>query len=86
MQELATLDGQDGDERPTPDQIIPTKAAATPLPAEVPLLPKPAIPVHRRGISRITAARLIGLVVLVVAGGILGSVSLLAHFGVIGTR
>ena len=34
----------------------------------------------------ITAGLLIGLVVLVIAGTLLGSVSLLAHFGVIGTR
>ena len=33
-----------------------------------------------------SAALLIGLVVVIIAGGILGSVSLLAHFGVIGTR
>ncbi len=33
-----------------------------------------------------SAALLIGLVVVIIAGGVLGSVSLLAHFGVIGTR
>ena len=33
-----------------------------------------------------SAAILIGLVVVIIAGGVLGSVSLLAHFGVIGTR
>ena len=32
------------------------------------------------------AGLLIGLAVLVVAGGVLGSVSLLTHFGVIGAR
>ncbi len=71
---------------PAADQLLEPTAAATPLPAEVPLLPTPALPVHRRRLSRRTAALLIGLVVLVVAGGILGSLSLLAHFGVIGAR
>ena len=33
-----------------------------------------------------SAALLIGLVVVIIAGGVLGSVSLLAHFGVIGTQ
>ena len=43
------------------------------------------MPVHRkaRRVSRPMAVLLIGLAVLVVAGGILGSLSLLAHFGVI---
>ena len=44
------------------------------------------MPVQRkaRRVSRISAALLIGLVVVVIAGGVLGSFSLLAHFGVIG--
>ncbi len=61
-------------------------AAATPVPADVPLLPAPPSTRQRRGVSRRTAALLIGLAVLVIAGGILGSLSLLAHFGVIGAR
>ncbi len=46
------------------------------------------MPVQRkaRRLPRISAALLIGLVVLVIAGGILGSFSLLVHFGVIGTH
>src|SRR6266566_3509530 len=63
-----------------------SKAAARSSPAVVPLLPLPAMPVHKRGVSRITAGLLIGLVGLVITGTILGSVSLLAHFGVIGTH
>ena len=47
--------------------------------------PPPSIR-QRRRISRRTAGLLIGLVVLVIAGGILGSLSLLAHFGVVGPR
>jgi peptide/nickel transport system substrate-binding protein len=59
-------------------------AAATP--AEAPPLPSPAHPQRRRIIAGLPAALLIGLVVLVVAAGVLGSLSLLAHFGVLGAR
>src|SRR5438876_187202 len=61
--------------------VLPT-AAVVPSPLE------PPMPVQRkaRRIPRSSAALLIGLVVLVVAGGVLGSVSLLAHFGMIGTH
>ncbi len=46
------------------------------------------MPVQQKAkhLPRISAAMLIGLVVLVIAGGILGSLSLLAHFGMIGAR
>jgi peptide/nickel transport system substrate-binding protein len=49
---------------------------------------EPTMPVQRRArrLPRISAAVLIGLVVVVIAGGVLGSVSLLIHFGVIGTH
>jgi peptide/nickel transport system substrate-binding protein len=86
--EYATPDDQAAALTPAPrPSFAPTEpiAAATPLPAEVPLLPTPALPVHRRRISRTTAALFIGLAVLVIAGG-LGSLSLLAHFGVLGAR
>src|SRR5205823_3227478 len=45
---------------------------------------EPTMPVKQkaRRVSRTRAALLIGLAVLVVAGGILGSLSLLTHFGV----
>lgn len=69
---------------PPPGHTLEPTAAATPLPADVPL---PATNIgQRRGVSRHTAGLLIGLVVLVIAGGILGSLSLLAHFGVLGTH
>ena len=71
---------------PAPGHPLEPTVAATPLPAEVPLLPTPALPVQRRRIARRTAVLLIGLAALVVVGGILGSLSLLAHFGVIGAR
>jgi ABC-type transport system substrate-binding protein/serine/threonine protein kinase len=49
---------------------------------------EPTMPVKRkaRHVSRPLAGLLIGLAVLVVAGGILGSLSLLTHFGVIGAH
>jgi peptide/nickel transport system substrate-binding protein len=71
---------------PAPDRALEPTAVATQLSADVPLLPKTALPVHRRRVSRTTAALLIGLVVVVIAGGVLGSVSLFVHFGVLGGR
>src|SRR6266852_46734 len=61
-------------------------AATTPVPAEVLPLPSPARPQRRRIIAGLPAALLIGLVVLVVAAGVLGSTSLLAQFGVLGAH
>src|SRR5438552_14848915 len=66
------------------DRFLEPLAAATQLPADVSLLPPPPRKRQRSGLSRSTAGLLIGLVMLVIAGTILGSVSLLAHFGVIG--
>ena len=63
-----------------------SQAAARFSPADVPLLPKPVRKRQRRNVSRRTAGLLIGLLVLIIAGTLLGSVSLLAHFGVIGTH
>ena len=64
----------------------PSQAAATP--AALPHLLEPTLPVQRqtRRLSRISAGLLIGLVGLVMVGAVLGSTSLLAHFGVLGTR
>jgi peptide/nickel transport system substrate-binding protein len=67
-------------------QPLEPTAAATPVQASVPLLPTPPAVRQRRRVTRRTAALLIGLAVLVVAGGILGSLSLLTHFGVLGAR
>ena len=39
-----------------------------------------------RRLSRSSAALLIGLVVVIIVGGVLGSLSLLTHFGVLGSR
>jgi len=60
--------------------------ATTPVAEEVPLLPRPARPQRWRSIAGLPAALLIGLVVLVVAAGVLVSTSLLAHFGVLSAR
>jgi len=82
--ELVKPQGQATGVTPPPGHTLEPTAAATPLPADVPL---PATNIgQRRGVSRHTAGLLIGLVVLVIAGGILGSLSLLAHFGVLGTH
>jgi peptide/nickel transport system substrate-binding protein len=78
----ATPHGLDTPPSKTPQsgQLLAPTAAVVHPPLE------PTMPVHRkaRRIPRTTAALLIGLAILVVAGGILGSLSLLAHFGVIG--
>jgi serine/threonine protein kinase len=59
-----------------------------PTAAVVPTPLQPTMPVQRkaRRLPGISAAMLIGLVVVIIAGGVLGSVSLLAHFGVLGTH
>ena len=69
-------------ETPQRGQLVLPTAAVVPSPLE------PPMPVQRkaRRIPRSSAALLIGLVVVIIAGGVLGSVSLLAHFGVIGTH
>jgi len=69
-------------EAPKLDQVVAPTAAVMPAPLE------PTMPVHpkARRVSRTTAGLLIGLVVVIIAGGILGSLSLLMHFGALGTR
>ncbi len=67
---------------PQQGQVVgPTAAVVSPL-------LEPTMPVQRkaRRVSRSTAGLLIGLAVLVVTGGIVGSLSMLAHFGMIGAR
>jgi ABC-type transport system substrate-binding protein/serine/threonine protein kinase len=69
-------------ETPQSGQVLAPTAAVVSPPLE------PTMPVQQkaRRLRKSSAALLIGLVVVVVAGGILGSLSLLAHFGVIGPR
>jgi ABC-type transport system substrate-binding protein/serine/threonine protein kinase len=74
--------GLDTPSSETPQQgqlLAPTAAVVSPI--------EPTMPVQRkaRRLPRKSAALLIGLVVVIIAGGVLGSYSLLAHFGVIGT-
>jgi peptide/nickel transport system substrate-binding protein len=69
-------------ETPQSGQVLaPTAAVVSP-----PLEPTMPVMQKNRRLSRKSAALLIGLVVVIIAGGILGSVSLLAHFGVPGAR
>jgi peptide/nickel transport system substrate-binding protein len=75
---------QNGATSETPPQgkiVAPTAAVVSP-----PLEPMMLVQRKARRIPRKSAALLIGLVVVIIAGGVLGSVSLLAHFGVIGTH
>ncbi len=61
-------------------------AATTPVAAAIPMPLEPSLPVRRKGLARLPALLLIGLVALVIAAGVLGSLSLLAHLGVLGAH
>src|SRR5205823_6634798 len=69
-------------ETPQPGQLVAPTAAVVHPPLE------PTMPVKQKGrrLSRISATLLIGLVVVIIVGGILGSVSLFTHFSIIGTH
>jgi serine/threonine protein kinase len=69
-------------ETPLPGQVVAPTAAVVSPPLE------PTMPVQRkaRRLPKMSAALLIGLVIVIIAGGVLGSVSLLAHFEVISAR
>jgi len=84
--ELATPPSQAAYESPLPGHFVAPMAAATPTVLPPPLEPTMPVRQRTRRLPRTTAALLIGLAVVVIAGGILGSLSLLAHFGVIGPR
>jgi peptide/nickel transport system substrate-binding protein len=68
-------------ETPLPGQVAPTAAVVSP-----PLEPTTPVQLKTRQVPRTMAGLLIGLAVLVITGGVLGSLSLLAHFRVIGAR
>jgi hypothetical protein len=53
------------------------------MPTALPQPATPPIPGNRMGLSRIRVGLLIGLAILVIAGGLLGSLSLLTHFRVL---
>lgn len=71
---------------PAPSHSLEPANTARPMPRGLPESATPPIPGYRTGLSRIRIGLLIGLAFVVVAGGILGSLSLLAHWGVLGTR
>jgi len=75
-------------ETPQPGHSIAPTAPATPAPTVLPSPLEPTLPVQRktRRLSRSGTALLIGLMIVVVAAGVLGSVSLLTHFGVLGAH
>jgi peptide/nickel transport system substrate-binding protein len=78
---LDTPQSRTAAETPKSGQLLaPTAAVVSPI--------EPTMPVQRkaRRLPRISAALLIGLVIVIIAAGVLGSLSLLAHFGVIGAR
>ena len=69
-------------ETPLPSQVVAPRTAVVSPPLE------PTMPVQQktRRLPRTSAALLIGLAFVVLAAGVLGSLSLLAHFGVSGPR
>ncbi len=69
-----------------PGQLAAPMDATTPAVQPSPLQPTLPIRQRIRRLSSINAMLLIGLVVVVIAAGVLGSLSLLAHFGVLGAR
>ncbi len=83
--ELVPPQGQVAEGLPSPHQSLERTKTVKPMPATSPLptTPSPVI----EGASRASEqGLLIGLVILVIAGGILGSLSLLTHLGVIGAH
>src|SRR5438034_1005371 len=61
--------------------VVPTVSVVSP-----PLEPTVPVKQKARRLSRVSTALLIGLVVVIIAGGVLGSFSLLAHLRVIGAQ
>ncbi len=80
--ELTTPQSQSEDEIPLPGRVVAPTAAIVPSPLE------PGIPVQgkTRRLSGRSAGLLIGLAVVIIAAGMVGSTSLLVRFGVIGPR
>jgi peptide/nickel transport system substrate-binding protein len=80
--DLTTPQSRTEGETPLSGQVVAPTAAVLPHPLE------PTMPVQRkaRRLSRMRGGLLIGLAVLIIAGGILSGTSLLARFGVLGTH
>ncbi|GAC1305247.1 MAG: hypothetical protein NVSMB27_44060 [Ktedonobacteraceae bacterium] len=75
----------DLDQVPPQRSLEPTNGAR-PLPAGLPQPTPPNVQIQQKGLSRIRVGLLVVLAILVVGGGILGSLSLLTHFGAFGTH
>src|SRR6266567_4917102 len=84
--ELVPSQSQVAEVLPPPGRPLESTNTAMPMPPALPLPATLPIPGNRMSLSRIRVGLLIGLAILVIAGGILGSLSLLTHFGVIGAR
>ncbi len=82
------LNGQDTRQSGATSETPPRGQLVAPSDAVVspPLEPTMPVPRKTRRLSRTSTALLIGLVVVIIAGGILGSLSLLAHSGMFGAQ
>jgi len=80
--DLTTPQSQAEGETPLPGQVVAPTSTVVPSPLE------PTLPIRPRAgrLPRISTVLLIGLVVVVIVGGVLGSLSLLTRFGVLGTH
>jgi peptide/nickel transport system substrate-binding protein len=79
--ELVPPQSQAAEGLPSPHQPLEPTNTAKPIPTAL----LPPLSSNRTGLSRIRVALLIGLAILVIAGGLLGSLSFLAHFRQAGT-
>lgn len=84
--ELVPPQSQVAEGLPPPHRSLEPTNTAKPMPTALPQPATPPIPSNRIGHSRIRVGLLIGLAILVIAGGLLGSLSLLTHFGLLGAR
>jgi len=69
---------------PPPGHSLELTTTARPMPTALPQLATAPLPSNRIGHSRVKVSLLIGLAILVIVGGLLGSLSLLTHFGLLG--
>jgi serine/threonine protein kinase len=85
---INTPPSQSRDLTPEADHLAPLMAMVAPSPniEPAPMPPTPPVRQRIRRLSGRSAALLVGLVVVVIAAGVLGSLSLLAHFRVPGAR
>ena len=84
--ELVPLQSKQIELAPLSQHSLDPTNGSRPLPADLPHSTTPNIYTHRGSSSRVRASLLIGLAILVIGGGVLGSLSLLTHFGLFGAR